>query len=853
MSTFRFRPHTVLALFALAWACVALVTAPAQAGGSQTDPAARATAQEQLALGNAHTCAIDAGDVRCWGANESGQLGYGHTDDIGDDEAASIAGVVDIGGKAIAITAGQRHTCAIRTDGQVLCWGDGLRGKLGYGNTDSIGDDETPASVGPVPLGRTAVSIAAGDEHTCALLNTGEIRCWGWSFYGQLGYANTATIGDNELPTSVPGVTLGPANQGQAVAVVAGAHHTCALLATGRVRCWGRNGNGQLGLGHSGSHVGTVVKPYDPLVNPDPIEFPGGRLAVSLTAGLDHTCAVLEDGAVSCWGEGSNGQLGYGNTTDIGNDELPSSVGPVVLDHPAVSVSAGNIHTCTILANGATRCWGSGDSGRLGRGNTNTLLNPTWTSPISMGNEVIAIESGRSHTCARLADGGIRCWGAGTFGRLGYGNIDSIGDDEVPSSIAPLDLGVSAYPVAVTAGLGHSCALISNGEVRCWGRAEEGQLGYGNTNAIGDDEEPATAGVVQLGNEAKAISAGTFHTCAVLVDGNVRCWGDGDSGRLGYGSTDPIGDDEVPTAVAPVDIGQRAVTVAAGYKHTCVLLAKGSVRCWGDAANGRLGDPYSVETIGDDEAPSTVADLGFGGTGGPEPGLPKALTVGSDHACVILADGSVRCWGKGADGRLGYADTQDVGDDEYPGATFVSTAHPVNIGTNQLAARIVAGYSTTCVRMDDGRVRCWGEGVSGRLGYSSVVNIGDNEHPASAGPVQLGTLRYGTMISAAGAHSCTTMDDGNLRCWGRNDSGQLGYNNTTVIGDNEHPTAVAPVAFGAGRKVTAISSGTSHTCAVLDDATVSCWGLGTYGQLGYGNADNVGSYQTSVGAPVNLL
>lgn len=853
MSTFRFRPQWVLALLALAWACVVLVSAPAQAAGSQTDPATRTTVTEQIALGEAHTCAIDAGEVHCWGANDYGQLGYGNTNDIGDDEAAASAGPVDIGGRAIAIAAGLRHTCALRTDGLVVCWGDGNNGKLGYGNTEAIGDDETPASAGTVEAGRRVVGITAGNEHTCALLNTGEIRCWGSSFYGQLGYANTTTIGDNEGPSSVPGVTLGATNQGDAVAVVAGSYHTCALLATGKVRCWGRNSSGELGLGHTNSFVGPVIPPYDPVFITDPIEFPDGQLAVSLSSGFSHTCAVLQDGTVSCWGEGSSGQLGYGNTTDIGNDEVPASVGPVVLDHPAISVSVGNVHTCAVLATGATRCWGSGAGGRLGRGNTSTVLNPTWVNPISLGNEVLAIESGRSQTCARLADGALRCWGVGADGRLGYGNTNNIGDDELPSSVAPLEFGISPYPTTVATGLGHSCALISNGEVRCWGRADEGQLGYGNTNAIGDDEDPSTAGVVQLGNEAKSISAGTFHTCAVLVNGQVRCWGDGDSGRLGYGNTDPIGDDEVPTAVGPVQIGQPAVTVAAGLKHTCVLLAKGSVRCWGDAANGRLGDPYSTETIGDDEMPSTVADLTFDGTGGAEPGLPKALTVGSEHSCVILADGTVRCWGKGAHGRLGYAETQDVGDNEYPGATFYSTAHPVNMGTNQLATRIVAGYSTTCVRMDDGRVRCWGEGVSGRLGYASVANIGDNEHPASAGPVQLGSTRYGTIISAAGAHSCTAMDDGNLRCWGQNSSGQLGYNNTTVIGDNEHPTAVAPVDFGSGRKVTAISSGTSHTCAILDDATISCWGLGSYGQLGYGNTDNVGTSQTAVGAPVNLL
>jgi alpha-tubulin suppressor-like RCC1 family protein len=836
----------------MAWACVVLVSAPAHAGSAQTDPSVRATGQEQLALGNAHTCAIDAGDVRCWGANESGELGYGNTDDIGDDEPAASAGVVDIGGKAIAIAAGLRHTCVIRSDGQVLCWGDGLNGKLGYGNTDSIGDDETPASVGPVPLGRRAVSIAAGDEHTCALLNTGEIRCWGSSLYGQLGYGNTASIGDNELPTSVPGVTLGAAAQGQAVAVVAGAHHTCALLATGRVRCWGQNSSGQLGRANTSSIYGSLLAPYDPQFGADPVEFPDGRHAVSLTAGRDHTCAVLDDGLVSCWGEGSSGQLGYGNTADIGDNEAPSAAGTVVLDHPAISVSAGNLHTCAILDTGATRCWGSGNDGRLGRGNTSTVLNPTYVNPISLGNEVIAIESGRSHTCARLADGGIRCWGAGSFGRLGYGNTDSIGDDELPSSVAELDLGVSPYPTALASGDAHTCALISNGEVRCWGANDFGQLGYGNTNAVGDDEDPSTAGAVALGNEAKAIAAGASHTCAVLVNGLVRCWGNGGSGRLGLANTDSIGDDETPDSVASVQFGERAVAIGAGSLNTCALTSSGSVRCWGTGANGRLGDPYSTADIGDDEHPSTVDALNFDGTGGSEPGLPKALTVGNEHACVILSDGSLRCWGKGGDGRLGYGNTQDVGDNEYPGAWASGTAHPVNLGANLLGTQIVAGHRHTCVRLDDGNVRCWGEGSYGRLGYANTQDIGDNEDPNGA-PVQLGSLRFATMLSASSVHSCAALDDGNVRCWGYNDSGQLGYNNATYIGDNEQPTAAGPIAFGSDRKVTALSSGGSHTCAILDDTSVTCWGTGTDGRLGYGDTDDVGTAQHPVGQSVDLL
>jgi Regulator of chromosome condensation (RCC1) repeat len=234
-----------------------------------------------------------------------------------------------------------------------------------------------------------------------------------------------------------------------------------------------------------------------------PVNLGAGRRAVAISAGQVHTCAILDTGAVRCWGLGSSGQLGYGNTNSIGDDETLGGFGPVGLGagRRAVSISAGAFHTCAILDNGRVRCWGLGDNGRLG-----------------------------------------------------YGNTDSIGDGETPGSVGPVDLGVGRRAVAISAGRAHTCAILDNGRVRCWGQGLNGRLGYGNTDTIGDDETPGSVGPVDLGagRKAVAISAGYFHTCALLDTGSVRCWGYGGDGRLGYGNTDTIGDGETPGSVGPI-------------------------------------------------------------------------------------------------------------------------------------------------------------------------------------------------------------------------------------------------------------------------------------------------------------
>jgi alpha-tubulin suppressor-like RCC1 family protein len=218
-----------------------------------------------------------------------------------------------------------------------------------------------------------------------------------------------------------------------------------------------------------------------------------------------------------------------------------------------------------------------------------------------MGGTAHALVAGAEHTCAIVDGGLVRCWGEATS--LGYGGGDNIGDDEQPSEIDAISLGDAVVQLA--AGDRHTCALTAAGAVRCWGLGEDGALGYGTTQSI---QNAAAAGIVNLGGLAVQIAAGQTHTCALLLDGTARCWGDGSAGALGYGNTDNVGDDESPAVAGAVQLTEVATQLVAGGEFTCALLASGAVQCWGEGLDGRLGYGHQLN-IGDDETPDTMKPI----------------------------------------------------------------------------------------------------------------------------------------------------------------------------------------------------------------------------------------------------
>jgi alpha-tubulin suppressor-like RCC1 family protein len=414
---------------------------------------------------------------------------------VGAEQAGSSVRRVAAG----SLDLGWKHSCVVLTTQRVRCWGRGNSGQLGHNSTANIGDGRGKSIkvAGNVPLGGKATALAAGKGHTCALLSTGAVRCWGNNRFGMLGYNSTARVGNGrgESIKAAGDVPLG----GRATAITAGAFHTCALLTTRAVRCWGYNGEGQLGH-DSTANVGDGIGLSIQAVGDVPL---GGR-ATAISAGYLHTCALLTTGAVRCWGNNDDGQLGHDSTANVGDGIGPSikTAGDVPLGGRAIAISAGGFHTCALLTTGAVRCWGWGKFGQLGHNSAVNIGDGIGKSikragDVPLGGTAFAIAAGVHHTCAVLTTRAVRCWGEDGFGDLGYNSILDIGDGVGLSIKRAGDVPLGGRAAAITAGLWHTCVLLTTQRVRCWGDGRGGRLGHNRTAPVGDF---ARRSIIKAGN-----------------------------------------------------------------------------------------------------------------------------------------------------------------------------------------------------------------------------------------------------------------------------------------------------------------------------------------------------------------
>jgi alpha-tubulin suppressor-like RCC1 family protein len=399
--------------------------------------------------------------------------------------------------------------------------------------------------------------------------------------------------------------------------------------------------------------------------------------ASQLSLGYAFGCAIVTDGSVRCWGDAGSGALAQGNTTDIG--DTPGET-PVRVDlgpgRTAVAITTGDYHGCAITDDGQLRCWGYNDDGGLGQGHTDDIGDDPGESTVGValgpGRTAVAVDAGSTHTCAILDDGQLRCWGYNSDGQLGQGNTTDIGDTAGESTVA-VNLGSGRKAVAVSAGGRNTCAILDNGELRCWGRGASGQLMQGNTANIGDDPGESTVAINLGGQPAVAVSVGGRHVCAIRGDGGLRCWGDSASGQLGLGRTAPFGDDPGETSVGQVDLptGRTAVAVTSGDDHTCAILDTGELRCWGYNASGGLGQGNTAY-YGDDPGEFTL---------GVSIDAPvRSVAAGGAFTCAVTGTG-LRCWGHNGYGQLAQGSQDNYGNDagEVP-----SSLPAVNLGGQQV-------------------------------------------------------------------------------------------------------------------------------------------------------------------------
>ena len=464
----------------------------------------------------------------------------------------------------------------------------------------------------------------------------------------------------------------------------------------------------------------------------------------------------------------------------------------------------------------------------------------------------VSISAGYRHTCA-LFDNSVKCWGDNFYGQLGLGDRNARGDsgNEMGDKLPKVDLGTGRTAKAISAGGYRTCAILDDDSVKCWGYNGGGELGLGDTanrggaaNEMGDKLPKVDLGT---GRTAKAISLSVHHACAILDDDSVKCWGYNAYGQLGLGDKNVRGDEanEMGDKLPKVDLGtgRTAKAISAGGAHTCAILDDNSVKCWGANAEGELGlGDLNVRGDNANEMGDKLPKVDLG-TGR----TAKALSSRGYHTCAILDDNSVKCWGFNERGQLGVGDTNDRG-----GALnkMGDNLPKVSLGTGRTAKAISAGYDHTCAVLDDDSVKCWGENLSGELGLGDMHDRGGaaNEMGDNLPKVSLGTGRTVKAISAEHLHTCVVLDDDSVKCWGENLFGALGLGDTTNRGvnGNEMGDSLLKADLGTGRTAKAIAS-SGHTCVVLDDDSVKCWGENFYGQLGLGDKNARGDNANEMG------
>lgn len=681
-------------------------------------------APTSLALGGAQSCAVTDGALRCWGGNFLGQLGTGDAFD-----RPVPAAVKGLGSGVLMAAAGSRHTCALTQAGGVQCWGGNDQGQLGNG---SSAPSKTPVEVSGLTAG--VKFIAAGYDHTCAVMSSGSVKCWGLNANGQLGAGPSGSI--SNAPVNVVGL-------GNVTDLALGGAHSCALSGDGRVKCWGYNFYGSLGTG-------------DAMDRNTPVDVVNLADVRQLQAGYLHTCALLNSGAVNCWGA-------FADLWTNQPTQMPGFSNIKV-------IAANGSFLCGLKNDGAVQCMGANSAGQLGDGTTTDRNTPV--KVVELAN-VAHIAAGAGHACALLSTG-VRCWGNDNRGQLGVGNSSYVR--------SPLDALTGVTYASIAMGWLHACGITSTGAVMCWGQSYNGELGIGPVQQASTFTSPQA--VSGLSSGATVIAAGLQYGCAV-VNGKAWCWGRNADGQLGNGSTK---DAATPTAVIGLSSGATKIAVSnreGGDDHACAVVG-GAAKCWGNNYLGQLGKGVS-DVMAPETTPVNVVGLSSG---------VSDIAAGAMHSCAVV-NGGVKCWGLNYYGQLGTGSS----------GTYTRFPAPLPVvGLSSGVTAVVAGHDFNCALIGGG-AKCWGRGDQGQLGVPSYPSL-------SVTPVTPSGMDVGVTSIAAGRTNACAAKNGAIFCWG----------------DGE---PIPRQVFMLDSGYTKVATGGNAHCAI-GAAGVLCWGDAASGKLGDG-------------------
>ena len=771
------------------------------------------------------SCSVINGGVWCWGLSSNyHKLGDGT---FANQTPFPVA-VVGVGGAGFLtnitdVSLGGDHVCALSTAGNVYCWGYNGYGQLGDNTTTNRPTPILVKGSGGSGTLSNIVSISAGYHHTCAVNSSGNVYCWGYNAQGQLGNGSTTT---RYYPDLVNGVS-GAGYLSNIVSITSGQYYNCGLNSSGSVFCWGSNGNGQLGINS------TSQQNY-------PVQVMGvgavGTLGsiTSLSAGSSHTCASNTTGNAYCWGENSSSQLGDSTTTQRTTPVQVLGVGGTGTLANVSTINAGNSSSCAITTSGAGYCWGAGSNGQLGQNNTSSSSTPLQIKGVGgtgFLSDLISISAGTT-TCGLKSDGALYCWGYNAYGE--------IGDHTLTTRHTPVRVKDTVYSLfsSVSTGQYSSCGVLRE-RVYCWGYNANGQLGLGDTGNRSNPE------LITSLTGVKDVVVGYRHACALLKTGKVYCWGNNSYGGLGDNTTTqrltPV------QVVGPGNLGTLSdvVSLSAGYDFTCAVNSSGSAYCWGYNPYGQLGD----NTTTNRSVPTQVVGVANVGT---LAGV-SSISTGWHHTCATTTAGVGYCWG--------YNGTNQIGD-----GTGTTRATPTQItGFTSGVTAISAGYQSSC-GIKSGVGYCWGAttysngGSNASIGNSpqviwpsGVTHItAGNElvcavvnqkikcynasssyayHSLATNEVLKDMLTITVSSKDAGYPTiCGLRNNGVVYCWGYNP-----HVSTFMGGTNS--TASFPTVIGiptiSGDQHSSIATGEAHTCGILN-GIAQCWGTSAGGALGSG-------------------
>ncbi|EYF03334.1 RCC1 domain-containing protein [Chondromyces apiculatus] len=719
--------------------------------GTVGDPYAGCEARYKgIASGSYHTCALRVdGAVVCFGAGGNGRLGNG----LGANQATPVrAGAAS---NWAHLAAGASHTCGIKENGNVWCWGNNGNGQLGLGNTES---QSLPAWVS---LDRTWTGVAAGEQHSCAVESDGTLSCWGRNNAGQLGVGAAVTQAVSPTYVSVDPAALTPENDW--LHVEANRESTCALKQDGRLYCWGQNSD--LQIAKTGG--GTVPTPSLVETAAGAMDMDWAAVSVGPTS-----CAVKMDGRLFCWGRGAEGQLANGV---LAASAVPVQVAPGTT---FAKVRAGITHVCAIDTADALSCWGRNQSAQVEAGQNTAVTSPR---PRGAGSRWVDVAPGLTHTCALDDEGRVSCWGSRLYGQLG----DAM--TSLETTAAPI--GTASWARVDTFGeLG--CGIQEGGDLYCWGNNETGQLGFGDTASRAAPTEVTTA------LSFSRIAMGRQHACGITSAGAIVCSGRNSSGQLGRGNTTPATTFEAILTQGKPYSGLTWGEIALGEDHGCSIATNGTLWCWGRNNQYQLGAEQNPAVGSLREVLPT--------------GEWTAVAAGQFHTCATRADGALWCWGRNNEGQIG------VGTAGNP--TGKNGYVPTSLGTGWRPA-LAGGVSHTCAIKQTGTLWCWGRNANGQLGDNTTT-----DNPA---PLQVGTDTDWVEVTAGNSNTCARKQSGAVYCWGFNGTGQLGLGDVTQ--------RRVPFLLGGAADWGSIRLGFTHACGLSTDGALRCWGSGENGQNAQGD------------------